>query len=109
MIRQQGTITAGETFSYSVSPRQAGETIRAALKPATQSGDIPAASVPETAVFTASEGTGLWTLTLSAAQTAALAPGLYVFDERITLSGGAVQVTDPGMVRVLPSVTGAGT
>jgi hypothetical protein len=101
-------ITAGETFSYTLRPRQAGETVRAAIKRLSFGDGPPPASEPELAVFNVSTDAEGWVLTLTAAQTAALGQGAFVFDERITLATGDVQITDVGKITVVPSVTGAG-
>lgn len=98
------TVQAGETFSYTLTPRQSGETVRAALKAAGSP-----ASAPELAVFGVSTTADGWTLTLTAAQTAVLPPGQYVFDERITLATGAVQITDAGRLEVITPITGPGS
>lgn len=50
-------------------------------------------------------GTGLFTLSLTAAQTQAIPAGTYVYDVERTTSGGAVYRTHEGEVRVHGEVT----
>ncbi len=45
-----------------------------------------------------------WTLSLSAAQSAALAPGAYVADARLTLAGGVI-ITEPVAIRLREAVS----
>lgn len=106
------TIRRGETFTISLGPRQASETLRVACKRAGAGGAVPPLSAAETAVFTVTEsddvnGADGWIAALSASQTAGMAAGRYIFDGRIVLSGGAVQMTDPLVLLVQDRVTGA--
>ena len=45
-----------------------------------------------------------WTLTISAATSATLAPGTYLADARLEVAGGVI-VTEPVAIRIKPSVT----
>jgi hypothetical protein len=68
-------------------------------------------SVPIALIMTARAALGAipagWNLTLPAAQTATLRPGIYGIDARFTLVGGSVEITDePALVRVTGSAFG---
>jgi hypothetical protein len=109
------TIRRGQTFRWVVGPRQAGETVRSVLREAAGGRVRPGA--PEAAVATATNGTApppaggadvdVWTMTLTAAQTAALTASSYILDERITAASGDVQVTDQSLVLVVEPATEA--
>jgi len=106
------TIQRGETFQYSLSGRQTGDTIEGDLKPVAVGGGVPADTVDAVASFTYvtsddvdGAGTDGWIGTLSAAVTAGLDAGNYVFDEKITSSGGLVDQTDAAIIRIVERVT----
>lgn len=106
------TIQRGETFQYSLSGRQAGDTIIARLKPAASGLAVPDSSVAAVATFTTAtsddvDGAGAdgWILTLDAATTAGLAIGNYVFDERIVNAAGQIENTEASILRVVERVT----
>lgn len=105
-MRTLAVISRGETFRWSLAPRQVGETARAVLK----AGMSPNPALPEAAVATVTEATieggPGWTFTLTAAQTAALTEPAYVVDERIAMANGDVQITEPALIMVEGSVTG---
>jgi len=94
-----GTFRIGEDLAVALDAA-AGDTaevtaISARMKPAEVLGnrlvvDHDAAGI---ALAVASRGSDGWTLSLAAAQTAALAPGLYGIDARLTFAG-AVEITE---------------
>lgn len=109
MLDLFGQITKGETFKYSLSNRQVGETLSAGLKPATSSKEVPSSTVLLSESFAVSEvpdvdGTLGWTLVLSHTQTANLDVGFYVFDEKITLVSGEIEITPSSLVEVIQGV-----
>lgn len=112
-----GDFRVGETLSLALDALSGdpGEVsaIAAWIAPAEQRGGV--ASVREDAVRTALDVTTRaasgdvpagWTLTLSAAASAALLPGLYGIDARLTVGGG-VDITDASaFVRLTRSAAG---
>lgn len=105
------TIQRGETFSWSLAPRQPGEQVRAVLRLGTQhklAADAPEAAVAAVAEATV-DGQPGWVFTLTAAQTAALTGASYVLDERIELAGSYVQITDGAVVFLTDAVTRSGS
>ena len=106
------TIQRGETFQYTLSGRQTGDTIIARLKPAAAGLGVPADTVAAVATFTTAasddvdgNGTDGWILTLDATTTAALAVGNYVFDERIVNAAGQIENTEASILKVVERVT----
>lgn len=106
------TIQRGETFQYTLSGRQAGDTITARLKPAASGLGVPESSVAAVATFTTvtsddvdGAGTDGWILTLDATSTAGLAVGNYVFDERIVNAAGQIENTEASILRIVERVT----
>lgn len=106
------TIRRGASFSYSLSGRQAGDSLTAKLKPAASEIAVPSDDVPHVAVFTISEsndvdglGTDGWIMFLNGAQTATLAAGNYIFDERIIAANGNIDQTEPAILKILERVT----
>ena len=106
------TIQRGETFQYTLSGRQIGDTITARLKPAASGLGVPDSTIAHVATFTTATsddvdglGTDGWVLTLDATSTAALAVGNYVFDERIVNAAGAIENTEATILRIVERVT----
>jgi hypothetical protein len=102
------TFQRGETLALAldvVSGSFASVTgVTAALKPLAAGRTIVDASAPATTLSVAANGTGGWTLTLSATACAALVPGSYVADARLAVGSGIV-ITEPVAVRIVEGVT----
>ena len=102
------TFHRGETLSLAldaVTGDPASVTaITAALKPLAAGRTSVDATAPATALSVAANGTTGWTLTLSATACAALVPGSYVADARLTVGTGVV-ITDPVAIRIVEGVT----
>lgn len=106
------TIQRGETFQYTLSGRQTGDTITARLKPAASGLGVPDSGVAAVATFTTAtsddvDGAGAdgWILTLDATTTAGVAVGNYVFDERIVNAAGQIENTEATILRIVERVT----
>lgn len=110
------TIRAGETLSIALvatagDPAQITE-FRAVLKKLGVNNALPTTASPEAAVFSASASQNVtpgypgYTLTLSAAQTEGLAPGMYATDARFRVAGGVI-ITEPVLIAIRAPVTGA--
>jgi hypothetical protein len=78
--------------------------ISAAMKPLAPGRTVPDATTPAIALSVASNGTTGWTATLAAAQSAALAPGNYAADARLTVGGGTI-ITAPVAIRIVEGVS----
>ena len=102
------TFHRGETLSLAldaVTGDPASVTaITAALKPLAAGRTSVDATAPATALSVAANGTTGWTLTLSATACAALVPGSYSADARLTVGTGVV-ITDPVAIRIVEGVT----
>ncbi|MCA9270243.1 MAG: hypothetical protein KDA41_17295 [Planctomycetales bacterium] len=108
-------ILRGATLTLGLRARRGtltgNETVRAALK-AAPNGVAPGLDAAEAAVFTATfvaasgSTPAYWALTLSAAQTAALAKGAYATDMRVEVSG-VVTYSPVLMCEASDPVTGA--
>jgi hypothetical protein len=89
-----GTVTA---ISANMKAVPAGRTMAPASAPVASSFTI--SSRAATSVDPAG-----WTLTISATQSAALKPGAYVADARLTVAGGVI-ITEPVAIRLREAVS----
>jgi hypothetical protein len=84
--------------------------INAAMKAVPAGRTMAPASAPVVANFTIASRVATsvnpagWTLSLSAAQSAALVPGAYVADARLTAAGGVI-ITEPVAIRLREAVS----
>ena len=102
-------ISQGERLAWSLGPRLAGETVTSVLKLAGPGKTVPPASWPVAltcSVEAVDDVSGAPGWIISSDETDRLLPGHYVVDERIVLDDNTVQLTDPSLIYVRPSVTG---
>jgi len=76
--------------------------VRANLKKTVGNKQTPALSVAAVAVFTVLESTLGWILEIPASVSATLAPGLYVTNAALDVSGTTI-ITDPSYIKLEPS------
>jgi len=98
----------GETIGLALDlvkgeAEQVGD-ISAALKRVAAGGSAVAPGTAPAESFAIAPAEGGWTMTIDAAQSAALTPGLYRADARIAVGGGIV-VTEPVSIRIAEPVT----
>lgn len=102
------TFQRGETLSLALDIVEgvfaSVTAISAAMKMLAAGRTVPDAATPAIALSVAPNGTTGWTATLAAAQSAALAPGNYAVDARLTVGSGTI-ITTPAAVRVVEGVS----
>lgn len=108
------TFQRGETVSLALDAVQGDplsvSSVTAALKPLIAGRTMvdPAAAVAATFVVSSRIAAGQipagWTLTISAATSAALAAGTYLADAKLNIAGG-VTITEPVAIRMIDAVT----
>jgi hypothetical protein len=102
------TFQRGETVSLALDAVQGDPatvtSVTAAMKPVAAGRTMIDPTAAVAATFVVSNRVGGWTLTLSAATSAALVAGTYLADAKLIVAGG-VTITEPVAIRMIDAVT----
>jgi hypothetical protein len=102
------TFQRGETVSLALDAVQGDPltvtSVTAALKPLSAGRTMVDPGAAVAATFVVANRPGGWTLTISAAASAALAAGTYLADAKLVVAG-QVTITEPVAVRMIDAVT----
>ncbi len=98
----------GETISFALDLTDGNfggvSAVSIAMKPLGVGRSVPDPATPAIQLSVAANGTTGWTATLDAVASAALVPGSYLADARMTVSGGTI-ITDPVAIRIVEGVS----